>query len=380
MAFNLRTAASSRRSTSTRASWATCCKLSEALKLAKYAGTEVKHLEGKEIALIFEKTSTRTRSAFEVGAYDQGAHVTYLDPSGSQLGHKESIADTAAVLGRMYDAIEFRGNSQADVEELAAHAGVPVYNGLTNEWHPTQMLADFLTMHEASNKPYHALTYAFVGDCRFNMGRSLLVMGALMGSDVRLSGPPELHPPKDVVDLAKDIAGRTGARITVTDDPREAVSGVDFIHTDVWVSMGEAKDVWANRVKLLTPYQVNSALLQASGNPAVKFMHCLPAFHDPNTIVGREIMEHTGMTSGLEVTGEVFRSGRQHRVRPGREPPAHHQGDPRRHPGITAPRTCSGGLGHTRARLRLPACIRAALSRPCRRREVVGKRGERVRL
>src|SRR5947209_9691073 len=224
-------------------------KLSEALKLAKYAGTEVKHLEGKEIALIFEKTSTRTRSAFEVGAYDQGAHVTYLDPSGSQLGHKESIADTAAVLGRMYDAIEFRGNSQADVEELAAHAGVPVYNGLTNEWHPTQMLADFLTMHEASGKPYHALTYAFVGDCRFNMGRSLLVTGALLGSDVRLSGPAELYPPKDVVDLAHDIAGRTGARITVTEDPREAVSGADFIHTDVWVSMGEAKDVWADRVK-----------------------------------------------------------------------------------------------------------------------------------
>jgi ornithine carbamoyltransferase len=283
--------------------------LSEALKLAKYAGTEVKQLEGKEIALIFEKSSTRTRSAFEVGAFDQGAHVTYLDPSGSQLGHKESIADTAAVLGRMYDAIEFRGNQQSDVEELAAHAGVPVYNGLTNEWHPTQMLADFLTMHEASNKPYDAISYAFVGDCRFNMGRSLLVMGALMGSDVRLSGPEELHPPKDVADLAADIASRTGARITITDDVGEAVSGADFIHTDVWVSMGEAKDVWADRVRVLTPYQVNAALLERTGNPAVKFMHCLPAFHDPNTTVGREIMEHTGMTSGLEVTGEVFKSG-----------------------------------------------------------------------
>src|SRR5580693_10428535 len=269
-------------------------RLAEALKLAKYAGTEVPRLGGKEIALIFEKTSTRTRSAFEVAAYDQGAHVTYLDPSGSQLGHKESIADTAAVLGRMYDAIEYRGNHQADVEDLAAHAGVPVYNGLTDEWHPTQMLADFLTMHESSGKPYHALAYAYVGDCRFNMGRSLLVMGALMGSDVRLSGPAELYPPKDVVDLANDIARRTGARITVTDDPAEAVSGVDFIHTDVWVSMGESKDVWAQRVKLLTPYQVNSALLRASGNPAVKFLHCLPAFHDPNTTVGREIMEHTG--------------------------------------------------------------------------------------
>jgi ornithine carbamoyltransferase len=284
-------------------------RLAEALKMAKYAGTEVRQLEGQEIALIFEKSSTRTRSSFEVAAYDQGGHVTYLDPSGSQLGHKESIADTAAVLGRLYDAIEFRGNHQADIEALAAHAGVPVYNGLTDEWHPTQMLADFLTMHESSHKPYDALRYAFIGDCRFNMGRSLLVMGALMGSDVRLAGPSELQPPKDVVALAEDIARRTGARITITDNPAEAVSGVDFIHTDVWVSMGESKDVWTERVKLLTPYQVNAALLDKSGNPAVKFMHCLPAFHDTNTIVGREIMEHTGMTSGLEVTGEVFESG-----------------------------------------------------------------------
>src|SRR5215469_10991590 len=284
-------------------------RLSEALKLAKYAGTETRHLAGKDIALIFEKTSTRTLSAFEVGAYDQGAHVTYLDPSGSQLGHKESIADTAAVLGRMYDAIEFRGNAQADVEELAAHAGVPVYNGLTNEWHPTQMLADFLTMHESSHKPYDGISYAFVGDCRFNMGRSLLVTGALMGSDVRLSGPAELHPPKDVVDIARQIAERTGARITITDDPAKAVSGVDFIHTDVWVSMGEPKEVWAERVKVLAPYQVNTTLMRASGNPRVKFMHCLPAFHDSNTEVGRDIMEHTGMPGGLEVTDEVFESG-----------------------------------------------------------------------
>ena len=283
-------------------------KLSESLKLAKYAGTEVQRLAGKEIALIFEKTSTRTRSAFEVATYDQGGHVTYLDPSGSQLGHKESIADTASVLGRMYDAIEFRGSAQADVEELAAHAGVPVYNGLTAEWHPTQMLADFLTMHEASHKPYDRLAYAFVGDCRFNMGRSLLVMGALMGSDVRLAGPGELHPPKDVADLAKDIAGRTGARITITEDPAQAVADADFIHTDVWVSMGEAKDVWTERVRVLAPYQVNADLLRKSRNHAVKFMHCLPAFHDTNTVVGREIMEHTGMTSGLEVTDEVFRS------------------------------------------------------------------------
>jgi ornithine carbamoyltransferase len=282
--------------------------LAGALKLAKYAGNEVQRLRGREIALIFAKTSTRTRSAFEVAAYDQGAHVTYLDPSGSQLGHKESIADTAAVLGRMYDAIEFRGNKQAEVEELAAHAGVPVYNGLTDEWHPTQMLADFLTMHEASHKPYDQIAYAFCGDCRFNMGRSLLVTGALMGSDVRLAGPAELHPPKDVADLAMDIAGRTGARITITEDPAQAVAGADFIHTDVWVSMGESKDVWTERVRQLARYQVNADLMRMARNHAVKFMHCLPAFHDSNTVVGREIMEHTGMTSGLEVTGEVFRS------------------------------------------------------------------------
>jgi ornithine carbamoyltransferase len=282
--------------------------LAEALKTAKYAGTESRRLAGKEIALIFEKTSTRTRSAFEVAAFDQGAHVTYLDPSGSQLGHKESVADTARVLGRMYDAIEFRGNRQSDVETLAEYAGVPVYNGLTDEWHPTQMLADFLTMHEASGKPYDALTYAFVGDCRFNMGRSLLVTGALMGADVRLAGPAKLAAPDDVVATARDIAGRTGARITVTEDVGEAVAGVDFVHTDVWVSMGEAKDVWTERVTLLAPYQVNASLLEKSGNPRVKFMHCLPAFHDPNTVVGREMMEHTGMTDGLEVTGEVFES------------------------------------------------------------------------
>jgi ornithine carbamoyltransferase len=282
--------------------------LAAAVKIAKYAGTEAKRLEGKEIALIFEKTSTRTRSAFEVAAFDQGAHVTYLDPSGSQLGHKESVADTARVLGRMYDAIEFRGNRQADVEALAEHAGVPVYNGLTDEWHPTQMLADFLTMHEASGKPYDELTYAFVGDCRFNMGRSLLVTGALLGADVRLAGPATLAPPDDVVAIARDIAGRTGAEVTITDDAGQAVAGVDFVHTDVWVSMGEAKDVWEERVGLLTPYQVNAALLERTGNPKVKFMHCLPAFHDPNTVVGREIMEHTGMKDGLEVTGEVFES------------------------------------------------------------------------
>jgi ornithine carbamoyltransferase len=279
-----------------------------ALKTAKYAGTERHHLDGKEIALIFEKTSTRTRAAFEVAAHDQGAHVTYLDPTGSQLGHKESIADTARVLGRMYDAIEFRGNAQDDVEELADHAGVPVYNGLTDEWHPTQMLADFLTMHEASRKPFDELSYAYVGDCRFNMGRSLLVMGALMGADVRLGGPPDLQPPDDVVKLAAGIAERTGASILLTDDPAEAVDGVDFIHTDVWVSMGEPKDVWVDRVQLLEPFQVNRALLEASGNAKVRFMHCLPAFHNTDTVVGAGIMDATGMADGLEVTDEVFES------------------------------------------------------------------------
>ena len=232
----------------------------------------------------------------------------------------------------MYDAIEFRGSAQADVEELAAHAGVPVYNGLTAEWHPTQMLADFLTMHEASGKPYDRIAYAFTGDCRFNMGRSLLVMGALMGSDVRLAGPGELHPPKDVVDLANDIAGRTGARITITEDPAQAVADADFIHTDVWVSMGEAKDVWTERVRLLTPYQVNADLLRKARNPAVKFMHCLPRV--PRHQHRGRARNHGAHRHDLGPRGD--RRGvplaRQHRLRPGREPPAHHQGHPRRHP------------------------------------------------
>ena len=283
-------------------------RLSGDLKTAKYAGTEARRLEGREIALVFEKTSTRTRAAFEVAAHDEGASVTYLDPSGSQLGHKESVADTARVLGRMYDAIEFRGSAQADVEELAKFAGVPVYNGLTNEWHPTQMLADFLTMHEASNKPYEEITYAFMGDCRYNMGRSLLVMGALMGSDVRLCGPASLQPPADVVKIAKDLAAQTGARITITEDPAEAMADADFVHTDVWVSMGEPKDVWVERVELLKSYQVNTKLLAASGKPGTKFMHCLPAFHDSNTVVGADIMGQTNMPDGLEVTNEVFES------------------------------------------------------------------------
>jgi ornithine carbamoyltransferase len=282
--------------------------LSAALKTVKYAGTEVPRLRGKNIALIFEKTSTRTRSAFEVAAYDQGAHVTYLDPSGSQLGHKESIADTARVLGRMYDAIEFRGSAHRDVEELATHAGVPVYNGLTDEWHPTQMLADFLTMHESSHRPYDAITYTFMGDARSNVGRSLLVTGAIMGSDVRICAPKELWPPTDVQVLATERAERSGAHVTLTDDRDEALRGTDFVYTDVWVSMGEAKAAWDERVRLLAPYQVNRDALERTGNPRVKFLHCLPAYHDLNTAVGREIIEHTGMTDGLEVTGEVFES------------------------------------------------------------------------
>ena len=282
--------------------------LSTALKSAKYAGTETPQLAGKEIALLFEKTSTRTRAAFEVAAFDQGAHVTYFDPAGSQMGHKESIADTARVLGRMYDAIEYRGERQADVEALAEHAGVPVYNGLTDEWHPTQMLADFLTMHEASGKAYNRISYAFLGDLRFNMARSHAVMAALMGSDLRLAGPADLTLPGDVLDIAQGIAARTGAQITVTDDPKAAVEGVDFIHTDVWVSMGEPKEVWNDRVDLLRPYQVTADLMEVGGGANTMFMHCLPAFHDRNTVVGGEMMEHTGMTDGLEVTHEVFES------------------------------------------------------------------------
>jgi ornithine carbamoyltransferase len=282
--------------------------LSQALKMAKYAGTEVPRLTGKEIALVFEKTSTRTRSAFEVAAYDQGAHVTYLDPSGSQLGHKESVADTARVLGRMYDAIEFRGSQQADVEELARHAGVPVYNGLTDEWHPTQMLADFLTMHEHTGKPYDALSYAFLGDCRNNTARSLLVTGALLGSDARLVGPRELWPPDDVVATANELADRSAAHVMVTDDVATGVAGVDFVYTDVWVSMGEPRDVWEQRVTLLRPYQVNADLMKRTGNPAARFLHCLPAFHAPNTSVGTEIMSAVSMPDGLEVTDEVFES------------------------------------------------------------------------
>lgn len=282
--------------------------LSEELKTAKASGTETHRLAGKNVALLFEKTSTRTRAAFEVAAYDQGAHVTMFDPTSSQMGHKESIADTGRVLGRMYDAIQFRGQHQSDIEELAVHAGVPVYNGLTDEWHPTQMLADFLTMREASGKPYNELSYAFLGDLRFNMARSHIVTAALLGSDLRLAGPPDLGPPQDVLDLATDIAAETGASITVTDDPIAAVRDVDFLHTDVWVSMGESKDVWTDRVAKLRPYQVTKQLMDATGNGHAMFMHCLPAFHDTNTVVGAQMMAHTGLPNGLEVTHDVFES------------------------------------------------------------------------
>jgi ornithine carbamoyltransferase len=283
--------------------------LSASLKAAKYAGTEVPRLRGKEVALIFEKTSTRTRAAFEVAAFDQGAHVTYLDPSGSQMGHKESIADTARVLGRMYDGIEYRGAAHSAIEELAEHAGVPVYNGLTDEWHPTQMLADFLTMHEASQKPHDAIAYCYMGDARSNMGRSLLVMGAIMGSDVRVCAPRELWPPDAVQQIARERAEHSAATLTLTGDPGEALRGVDFVHTDVWVSMGEPKEVWDQRVQLLRPYQVNRAAMENTGNQRAKFMHCLPAFHNKDTVVGREVMELTGLEDGLEVTDDVFESG-----------------------------------------------------------------------
>jgi ornithine carbamoyltransferase len=283
--------------------------LSRDLKRAKYAGTEVQRMRGKNVALIFEKTSTRTRCAFEVGAYDQGARVTYLDPNSSQIGHKESAADTARVLSRMYDAIEFRGSAQATVETLAEFSDVPVYNGLTDEWHPTQMLADFLTMIEhGRGKPVEEISYAYMGDARSNMGHSLYVMGAIMGADVRIVAPKSLWPSKQIQKIAKERAAISGARITLTEDVAAGLTGADYVHTDVWVSMGEPKEVWDQRVKLLKPYQVNAKALKATGNPNVRFMHCLPAFHDTNTVVGQDIAEKTGMTNGLEVTNDVFES------------------------------------------------------------------------
>src|SRR5712671_4566944 len=282
--------------------------LARDLKRAKYSRTEQKHLSDKEICLIFEKTSTRTRCAFEVACYDQGAHVTYLDPAGSQIGHKESFKDTARVLGRMYDAIEYRGASQEGVAELAKWAGVPVFNGLTAEYHPTQMLADVMTMREHSDKPIHQIKYAFMGDTRNNMGHSLMIVGCLMGMDVRLGGPKKLWPADEYVAVARRLQDQSGATLTITDDPNEAVAGADFIHTDVWVSMGEAKEVWKDRIDRLLRYQVNQELMKASRNPQVKFMHCLPAYHDTDTSIGKQIAEAYGLKNGLEVTNDVFES------------------------------------------------------------------------
>jgi ornithine carbamoyltransferase len=281
--------------------------LAAELKAAKKAGTETPYLRGKNIALVFEKTSTRTRCAFEVAAADQGASTTYLDPVGSQIGHKESVKDTARVLGRMFDAIQYRGHAQSVVEELAAFAGVPVYNGLTDEWHPTQMLADVLTMTEHCEKPLTGIAYAYLGDARNNMGNSYLVTGALLGMDVRIVAPSSLWPEEPVVRAARELAEASGARITLTEDVKEGVRGADFVATDVWVSMGEPKETWDERIALLGPYAVTMDVLRASGNEDVKFLHCLPAFHDLGTVVGREIHERHGL-SELEVTDEVFES------------------------------------------------------------------------
>ncbi len=282
--------------------------LAAELKSARATGTETQRLRGRTIALIFERASTRTRSAFEVAAYHQGANVTYFDPTSAHIGEKESIADSAAVLSRMYDAIQFRGKAQATVEELAAASAVPVYNGLTDEWHPTQMLADFLTMREHSDKPIDQISYAYLGDARSNMGNSLLTMGAIMGSDVRICAPEALWPSSGVRQLADERSAASGSRILMTEDPAEALPGVDFVITDVWVSMGEPTETWDQRIDILRPYQVNAAALELTGNPSVKFLHCLPAFHDVKTQVGRQIAERTGMRDGLEVTDDVFRS------------------------------------------------------------------------
>lgn len=283
--------------------------LARDLKRAKYAGVEQQRLRGKNIALIFEKTSTRTRCAFEVAAYDEGAHVTYIDPTSSQIGHKESMKDTARVLGRMYDAIEYRGSTQDNVETLAEYAGVPVFNGLTDEFHPTQMLADVLTMMEHSDKPLHQISYAFVGDGRNNVANSLLLVGSKLGMDVRIGAPRELWPSDEHVALCRGFAAQSGARVTITDDPVEAVRGVDFVHTDVWVSMGEPIESWGERIDLLLPFQVNSELMAAADNPRVRFMHCLPAFHNAETTVGARIAETYGvLKDGIEVTEDVFES------------------------------------------------------------------------
>ncbi len=284
-------------------------RLASDLKAAKYGGYEQPRLTGKNVVVIFEKTSTRTRCAFEVAAYDQGAHITYLGPEGSQIGHKESLKDTARVLGRMYDAIEYRGFSQQIVEELARHAGVPVYNGLTDEFHPTQILADMLTMQEHSDKPLPQIAFCFLGDAHNNMGNSLMVGGCKLGMDVRLCAPRDLWPKDDLVQTCRSLAAQTGAQLTLTEDLDEGVAGVDFLHTDVWVSMGEPAEVWAKRIELLRPYQVNADVIHRSGNPEVKFMHCLPAFHNRETRLGEQVFQQFGLQS-MEVTDEVFESQR----------------------------------------------------------------------
>lgn len=281
--------------------------LSAELKAAKYAGTEEPRLKGKQIVLIFEKDSTRTRSGFEVAAYDQGAHVTYMGPSGSHIGSTETIKDTARVLGRMYDGIEFRGFAQAEAEELARSAGVPVWNGLTDEAHPTQVMADFLTMQEHSHKPLEAISFCFLGDVGYNMGDSLMIGAAKMGMDMRLAGPRSSWPKEARVEQVLAVARETGARITLTEDAIAAVKGCDFLYTDVWVSMGESPDLWGERIKAMLPYQVNSRLMAATGNPNTKFMHCLPSLHNTDTQLGRQLYEKYGL-DGLEVTDEVFES------------------------------------------------------------------------
>jgi len=281
--------------------------LARDLKRAKYAGTEVQTMKGKNIALIFEKSSTRTRCAFETAAYDQGAHVTYLGPSGSQIGVKESMADTARVLGRMYDGIEYRGYGQAIVEELGKYAGVPVWNGLTDEYHPTQILADFLTMMEHTDKPLNQVAFAYLGDARNNMANSLMVGAAKMGMDVRICGPANLQPEEELVAQCKEIAKETGAKITITEDAKAGVKGCDFLYTDVWVSMGEPDEVWKERIEILKPFQVNAELMAATGNAASKFMHCLPAYHNRETKVGEEVFQKFGL-DGVEVTEDVFES------------------------------------------------------------------------
>ena len=277
------------------------------LKKAKYAGTEQAGLKGKNIALIFEKASTRTRCAFEAAAFDQGACITYLGPEGSHIGKKETMKDTARVLGRMYDGIEYRGFGQAIVEELGKYAGVPVWNGLTNEFHPTQILADFMTMMEHSDKPLHQISFTYCGDARNNVGNSLMVGAAKMGMDFRACAPRKYWPEKDLVNACKMIAKETGAKITLTENVSEGVKGVDFLYTDVWLSMGEAKELWDERIREMLPYQVNSAMVKKTGNPKVKFMHCLPAFHNKDTEVGQDIFKKYGL-NGLEVTEEVFES------------------------------------------------------------------------